>query len=70
MVLPHATVAIEVRRLRYASLLEGTTLLLLLGIAVPLKHIFGWDMGVRVMGPIHGLAFVSYTWLVINAVLH
>jgi integral membrane protein len=68
MDLSNATGASEVRRLRYASLLEGTTLLVLLAIAVPLKHVAGWDMGVKVMGPIHGLAFVSYTWFAINAV--
>lgn len=64
----NATGASDVQRLRYASLLEGTTLLVLLAIAVPLKHLAGWDMGVKLMGPVHGLAFVSYTWCAINAV--
>lgn len=52
--------------IRTASLVEGTTLLLLLFIAVPLKHIGDWPMAVQVMGPIHGLALSSYLCLVVS----
>ena len=52
----------QLRRLRVASLVEATTLLLLLGAAVPLKHLAGWPTGVAVMGPVHGLAFLAYIW--------
>lgn len=62
------TPALELRRLRFASMFEGTTLLVLLLVAVPLKHIAGWDVAVKVMGPLHGLAFLIYTWLAINVV--
>jgi integral membrane protein len=58
----------QLRRLEIASFAEATTLLLLLGVAVPLKHLGGWDMGVRVMGPVHGLAFVAYIWTVVQTV--
>src|SRR5262245_39185516 len=50
----------QLRRLEIASVAEATTLLLLLGLAVPLKHLGGWSMGVHVAGPVHGLAFLAY----------
>ncbi|WP_242488291.1 DUF3817 domain-containing protein [Pseudomonas sp. TH34] len=55
------------RQLRYAALLEGTTLIVLLGVAVPLKHLIDYPVAVKIMGPLHGLAFLLYCWLVINA---
>lgn len=58
----------RLRRLRLASLLEGTTLLVLLGVAVPLKHLGGWDGAVKLMGPVHGLAFVGYAWATLQLV--
>ena len=57
----------DLRRLRYASAFEGTTLLLLVLVAVPLKHLAGLPAGVRIMGPAHGLAFTFYVWSVIEA---
>jgi integral membrane protein len=56
----------HLRRLRMASFLEGSTLLVLLLIAVPLKHAGGWATGVQVMGPLHGFAFLAYAWLVLQ----
>lgn len=47
-------------RLRTAGLFEGTTLLFLLLVAVPLKHLAGYPGIVSVAGPVHGLAFVLY----------
>lgn len=47
-------------RLRSAGLFEGTTLLFLLLIAVPLKHLAGYPEVVSAAGPVHGLAFVLY----------
>lgn len=57
-----------VRRLRLVSLVEATTLLILLLVAVPLKHAFGYALATRIMGPVHGAAFVAYAWSVIAAV--
>jgi integral membrane protein len=48
-----------IRKLRIAGLIEGTTLLVLLLIAVPLKHIGGIPQFVSVMGPLHGAAFIA-----------
>ncbi|RON47924.1 hypothetical protein BK666_09585 [Pseudomonas frederiksbergensis] len=55
------------RQLRYAAILEGSTLALLLGVAVPLKHVFDWPAAVQVIGPLHGLVFLLYGWLVTTA---
>ncbi|QSR85139.1 DUF3817 domain-containing protein [Methylacidimicrobium sp. B4] len=56
-----------IRRLRLASLLEGFTLLLLLFVAVPAKHLFGHPMAVRVVGSVHGLFFLFFLWSLIAA---
>lgn len=58
----------QLRRMRLASVIEATTLILLLCIAVPLKHLNGFPMAVSVMGPIHGIAFVYYAWAFIQTV--
>jgi len=61
------TAVSPLRTLRWASLAEGLTLLLLLGVAVPLKRMAGMPEAVSVMGPIHGGAFIVYTLLVLSA---
>ena len=53
----------QVRRLRLASVVEGTTLVVLLLVAVPAKHLFGLPILVRLVGPLHGLAFLAYLWM-------
>ena len=58
----------QLRRLEAASLVEATTLVLLVGAAVPLKHLAGMPVAVTVMGPIHGLAFAAYIWTVLQTV--
>lgn len=58
----------QLRKMRAVSLLEGTTLLLLIGVAVPLKHLAGYPIATRVMGPVHGIAFVLYVWMLIQTV--
>jgi integral membrane protein len=57
-----------IRRLRLASFVEATTLLTLLLVAVPLKHAMGYAVATRIMGPVHGAAFVAYVWCVIATV--
>lgn len=54
--------------LRIASLLEAATLLLLLLVAVPLKHLYGIPLAVKIMGPVHGLAFVAFVWVAIQTI--
>jgi integral membrane protein len=50
----------NVRQLRLIGLLEGVSLLVLLGVATPLKHFYGNPALVRVLGPIHGLLFLLF----------
>ncbi|NJO32360.1 MAG: DUF3817 domain-containing protein [Rhodospirillales bacterium] len=54
-------------RLRLASRVEGTTLILLIGVAVPLKYLAGQPQLVSAMGPIHGVAFIGYLLLLAEA---
>lgn len=58
----------QLRRMRAVSLLEGTTLLLLILVAVPLKHLAGLPVATAIMGPVHGMAFLLYVWMLIQTV--
>lgn len=50
------------------SLIEAATLIALLFIAVPLKHIADYPLAVSIVGPIHGLVFLIFGWLVAQSV--
>ncbi|MBJ9696366.1 DUF3817 domain-containing protein [Burkholderia cenocepacia] len=52
------------RMLRLMAAVEATTLVLLVCVAVPLKHLGGMPMAVKWLGPVHGAAFVMYLWMV------
>ncbi|MGJ5178718.1 DUF3817 domain-containing protein [Bradyrhizobium oligotrophicum] len=52
--------------MRAISLIEGSTLLLLVLVAVPLKHFAGLAIATRIIGPIHGLAFLAYIWMLMQ----
>ncbi|MBC7801679.1 MAG: DUF3817 domain-containing protein [Gemmatimonadaceae bacterium] len=54
-------------RLRLAGLIEGCTLLMLVCVAVPLKHIAGVPGPVSLLGPVHGLVFALYFVALIEA---
>lgn len=54
------------RLLGWAALLEGSTLILLIWVAVPIKYALGYPVIVTWMGPIHGLSFLIYIWLVLT----
>jgi len=56
----------HIRRLGVVALLEASTLILLLFVAVPLKHLAGWSAAVAIVGPVHGLAFLAFVWLAIE----
>jgi integral membrane protein len=58
----------QLRRMRTVSLIEGSTLLLLILVAVPLKHVAGLPVATRIMGPVHGLAFLAYGWMLVRTV--
>lgn len=65
--LPSPANSAELVSLRRWCLIEAITLLLLVGIAVPLKYAVGWRTGVSWMGPLHGLAFVGFCWTALHA---
>lgn len=39
---------------------EALSLILLLGIAMPLKYIWGYPLAVRLVGTLHGVLFMAY----------
>ena len=45
---------------RWAALAEAVSYLLLLGIAMPLKYVWGMPMAVKIAGSIHGGLFVTF----------
>ncbi|HEX7896805.1 MAG TPA: DUF3817 domain-containing protein [Planctomycetota bacterium] len=49
-----------VRFLRRIACVEGVSFLLLLGVAMPLKHLAGKPLAVKVLGWAHGLLFVVF----------
>ena len=65
---PHLAEQSQLRKLRIASLLEACSLVLLLFVAVPLKHLGGWPQTTSFMGPLHGLTFLFYIYVVIETV--
>lgn len=53
-------------RLRLVGLLEGLSFLLLLGVAMPLKYVWGMPVAVQVVGALHGALFVLYGLAVVH----
>jgi integral membrane protein len=54
---------------RKVAVAEGFSFLLLLGVAMPLKYLANWPMGVRILGSLHGglfVAFIILAWEVKN----
>lgn len=53
----------SLERLRRVGVLEGISFLVLVFVAVPLKHLAGNPLAVRIVGPIHGVLFLAFTYL-------
>lgn len=49
--------------------LEGTSFLLLLGIAMPLKYLMGIPEGVKYIGMAHGVLFIAYIAILIGSTI-
>ena len=69
----------SIKTLRYVALAEATSFLALL-VASYVKHDGGSEVGVQILGPVHGILFIAYVviallvaramgWSVITAVL-
>lgn len=59
----------SVGRFRLVALLEGTSFLILLFIAMPLKYLAGMPLAVRIVGMAHGLLFVTFTVLLFGVAM-
>ena len=67
----HERIRLEIKQLLHleaASLLEATTLISLVCIAAPLQHFAHNALPVKVLGPVHGLAFLIYVWVAVQTV--
>lgn len=53
-------------QLRWLGLLEGSSLILLMFVAAPLKRFADWPTGVQVIGPIHGVLFLLFVMSAIH----
>lgn len=58
----------QLRWMRRVSLFEGGTLLLLLLVGMPLKHFAGIPQATSIIGPVHGMSFLLYIWMLIRTV--
>jgi len=58
-----------ITRFRLVAFLEGVSLLLLLGIAMPLKYAWGQPLMVEIVGMAHGLLFLLYIALTVDVKL-
>ena len=56
-------------RLRIISLVEGISFLVLLGIAMPMKYVWGMPGPVSFVGMLHGVLFLLFCVALLNAVL-
>ncbi len=54
-------------RLRVVGKVEGLSFLILLGIAMPLKYLWGQPLAVRIVGLIHGVLFLWFCGVLLNA---
>lgn len=57
----------QVGRLRIIGMLEGVSLLALLGIGMPAKYYFGSAEGTRVLGTVHGALFLLFVFNALSA---
>lgn len=61
------TLTTTLGRLRLLGVLEGLSFLLLLGIAMPLKYVWGDPGMVRSVGMAHGILFILYVGAAVHA---
>jgi len=60
---PNGMYRTMIKYFKTVAYLEGISLLLLLGVAMPLKYIWAMPLAVRIVGMAHGLLFVAYVGL-------
>ncbi|MBX3190501.1 MAG: DUF3817 domain-containing protein [Labilithrix sp.] len=57
------------RQLRLVAFLEGLSFVILLFIAMPMKHFAGMPLAVRIVGMIHGILFLAFVVVLYRAAL-
>ena len=65
---PMATTS-SIELLRKVGKTEGISFLLLMGIAMPLKYAAGMPLAVTIVGWIHGVLFVAFSLVLLNALV-
>lgn len=58
-----------VHTLRLIALTEGVSFLLLLGLAMPLKHFAGLPQAVKIFGWAHGLLFIALCYMLLKVTI-
>lgn len=56
-------------RFRFMGILEGSSLLILLFVAMPLKYWFGMPNAVTIVGTLHGYIFLAYIVAIVYAMI-
>jgi len=54
-------------RVRWMSIVDAVSYVLLVGVAMPLKYAAGMPMAVSVAGMVHGLVWMILMWLLMRA---
>ncbi|MES2769863.1 MAG: DUF3817 domain-containing protein [Bdellovibrionota bacterium] len=61
---------LDLKYFRILALAEGSSLLVLMFIAMPLKRIFGYPEAVKIVGSIHGILFLMYMYTLLTIVIN
>jgi integral membrane protein len=59
----------NIGRLRIVGFLEGMSFLFLIGVAMPLKYVWGYTHATQEIGMAHGVLFVLYLFVSIPVIL-
>jgi integral membrane protein len=57
----------ELKRFKLINKIEGISFLILLFIAMPLKHMFGYPMATKIVGMAHGILVFAFIYQIIEA---
>lgn len=65
--MPLSPARLAIHHFRLTALAEAVSYLLLLGIAMPLKYLWGMPLAVKIIGSLHGLLFVVFCITLVRA---
>jgi len=57
----------SVKKLGIINTVEGYSYLILLFVAMPLKYMFALPLAVKIIGMLHGILFVTFIYLLLEA---